>query len=538
MLIINPATGRPFAAALQQAKKGRPVFDEIADTGDGKDITRGYLLDDYPMPPQDEILNLKGDGSYDIYREVLRDDQVKTATEQRANAIISKEWEVQPGGNKRRDKAAAAWLEEMLNDLAVGGGDDQYATAQLSGGFDETTRKMWYGVFYGFSVAEVMPARDGSTVALDAIKVRDRRRFTFDGEFRLRLRTLTNPLGALLPARKFWAFATGADHDDEPYGMGLGHWLYWPVLFKKNGLSFWLQFLEKFGMPTAVGEYPAEIDRDTTPEGIARATDTKARLLAATRAIQSNSGIIMPQGMVLRLLEAARSGIADYSSLHDRMQAIIAKVIIGQTASSEGTAGKLGSESVREDVKTEYVKADADLICNSFNRTVARWFTDWNFPGAAYPRVWRVIEDQEDLNTRAERDFKLWQMGHGLTPEAVAEIYGDGYQAVSPPTTEADAPTAPPTEPGPAEFAEAEPPGAQLENWIERLSEQAGPAFDAMLEPLRELVMNARSFDEIQANLAGLYEEMPDGQFAAILAEAMTAAEFAGRYDVQEEVKD
>ncbi|HHA2395755.1 TPA: DUF935 family protein, partial [Stenotrophomonas maltophilia] len=106
-----------------------------------------------------------------------------------------------------------------------------------------------------------------------------------------------------------------ADHDDEPYGLGLAHWLYWPVLFKRNGLKFWLIFLEKFGMPTAVGKYDTNA---TDPE--------KAKLLQATRAIQTDSGIIMPKGMELALLEAGRSGTADYKALQDYMDATIQKV--------------------------------------------------------------------------------------------------------------------------------------------------------------------------------------------------------------------
>ena len=54
----------------------------------------------------------------------------------------------------------------------------------------------------------------------------------------------------LMPDRKFWTISTGAEHSDEPYGVGLARSLYWPVWFKRNNVQFWLIFLEKFGMPT------------------------------------------------------------------------------------------------------------------------------------------------------------------------------------------------------------------------------------------------------------------------------------------------
>ncbi|MEB4492751.1 DUF935 family protein, partial [Pasteurella multocida] len=75
---------------------------------------------------------------------------------------------------------------------------------------------------------------------------------------------------------------TGSDHDDEPYGIGLAHWLYWASLFKRNGVKFWLIFLEKFGMPTALGRY----SKNASP------TD-QDKLLEAIYSIQSDSGIIV-----------------------------------------------------------------------------------------------------------------------------------------------------------------------------------------------------------------------------------------------------
>src|SRR5690606_41171473 len=65
------------------------------------------------------------------------------------------------------------------------------------------------------------------------------------------------------------------------YGLGLAHWLYWPVYFKRGGLKLWLTFLDKFGAPTVRGTYP--------PNATA---EEKQRLLAALEAVTSESGVI------------------------------------------------------------------------------------------------------------------------------------------------------------------------------------------------------------------------------------------------------
>jgi hypothetical protein len=133
----------------------------------------------------------------------------------------------------------------------------------------------------------------------------------------------------------------------------------------------------------------------------------KAKLLQATRAIQTDSGIIMPKGMELDLLEAGRSGTADYKALQDYMDATIQKVVLGQTASTQGTPGKLGNDQLQREVRRDIITSDADLVCESFNKGPARWLTEWNFPGAAIPRVYRVTEEPEDLDATASRDKKI-----------------------------------------------------------------------------------------------------------------------------------
>ncbi|MBZ9610797.1 DUF935 domain-containing protein [Rheinheimera maricola] len=383
------------------ADSTKPELNEIASTADGKDITRGYLDPLEIMQSTDSVLQLRGGGDYKVYSEVLRDDQVAACFGQRRLAVVGKEWHVEAGGTGRKEKAAADYMKEQLQNV----------------GWDRATGMMLYGVHYGFAVAEGMYARDGNTIALADIKVRDRRRFGFDGMGRLRMKTQANPKGELMPDRKFWAFSTGADHDDEPYGVGLGHWLYWPAFFKRNGLKYWLLFLEKFGQPTAKGTYGP----NATPE-------EKKKLLQALAAISTDSGVSIPEGMIIELLEAKRSGTADYVSLYDRMDAAIAKVILGQTASTQGTPGKLGNDELQSDVRIDLIKADADLICESFNRGMGKWLTEWNFPGAVPPRVYRKVEPDEDTAKRADRDKKVFDMGFKPTLQYVQENYGDGWE--------------------------------------------------------------------------------------------------------------
>ncbi|MBF0626872.1 MAG: DUF935 family protein [Magnetococcales bacterium] len=380
----------------------QPAFREVAVSGDGRDITRNYGGLMNTLLPQDPVLRDRG-GDYALYEDVLRDDQVASTFQQRRMAVTSAEWGVRAGGPDPASRMAADFLLEALHHV----------------GWDGVTDKMLYGVFYGFAVAECLWAREGTRVTLEAIKVRKQRRFSFDRCGRPLLVTSENPDGERLPERKFWHFHAGADNDDEPYGLGLAHWLYWPVFFKRNGMKLWLIFMDKFGMPTAMGSYPAN------------ATDEeKRRLLAALRAIQTDSGIIVPEGMKVELIESSRGGQISYESFIDRMNAAIAKVTLSQTLTTDAGGGQYKAD-VHKLVRNEVVKADADLICDSFNRSVVSWLMAWNFPEAKPPKVWRRVSEDKDLRPLAERDRVLFEMGLRPTEEYIRTTYGEGWRLIA-----------------------------------------------------------------------------------------------------------
>ena len=488
-----------MATENEKPDNEKPIMQEVATTMDGRDITRGFVSPLQLLQPSDTVLRSRGNSDLRLYEELLRDDQVKATWQQRQLAVISADWDVQPGGTGAQDQAAADFLREQLDNIK----------------FDQATMGMHYGVFYGYAVGECMYGRDGRHVTLEAIKVRNRRRFRFDGAGRLRMLTTNKPDGELLPGRKFWTFATGADHDDEPYGQGLGHWLYWPVFFKRNALRLWLVFLDKFGQPTAKGHYPGSATQQQ-----------KDRLLQALQAVHSDSGVALPDGMDIELIEAARSGTADYTELYDRMDRAIAKVTLGHTGSSESAPGRLGGEDMAGDVRNDITKADADVLCESFNAGVARWLTEWNYPGAAAPRVWRKMEQPEDLNSLSERDERVSRLGYKPTLQYIQDHYGEGWEVDNRP---------PPAAASPFGFAEGDDSvRLRADTMTDRLEREAEPAMAALMEPVRRLVANAGSLQEIRDGLYSLYADMPSEQLAVVMRRAIAAAALAGRADVAE----
>lgn len=482
---------------------------EVAGTGENNDITKLYIGS--LALPDDSVLRNRGGGRLDIYKEVLNDDEVKSAFTQRQDAVISREWKVEPGGDKPIDIEAAEAMSELLKSV----------------GFDRVTKLMHYGVFYGYAVAELIYGIKDNLYWIDDIKVRDRRRFRFTPTGELRLLTQNNMHeGIACDTPYFWHYATGADHDDEPYGLGLAHWLYWPSFFKRNDIKFWLIFLEKFGMPTAVGKY-----------GTGSTTEQKRDLLSLTRAIQTDSGIIMPEGMTLELLQIARSGAGDYKAFYDSMNEAIKRVTVGQITSSGGASSSIGGdESLQAAVLTSIAKSDSDVMCESWNRGPGTWFTQMNFPGAAVPQVSRIFEEPEDLKSLSERDKNIIDAtGYRPTLAYVQDTYGGEWE-------EKPQPEQIKTNEQPekiAEFAES-----QKQNDFApvlqslRLNAEMQPVTDKWINQIKELVDGVESLEELRDKLYELIPDMQLDDYAAVMAQALTAANLAGRTELLEDSKN
>ena len=373
------------------------AFQVIATTLDGRDITRGYI-DHLPLlPPTDPILRNRYSLLYsnEAYRNLLADDKVRSVVGQRSRALISRDYEVTAGGDMRRDKIAADFIREALKHIR----------------WDTVCEEMWFANFYGYGVSECLWAREGSYVMLDKIKVRDQVRFGFDSQFRLKLLTTQKPHGENLPDKKFWWISAGATHDDEPYGLGLAHSLYWPVLFKRSGIQYWMKFLDKFSAPSVVAKYPED------------ATDEQQQsLLNTSQQIRNDSAMILPENMDIQLLEASRAGKPEYVSLYDKMDAAISKVVVGQTMTTDDGSSRSQAE-VHLTVRDEIVMADARLLDDSFTRSVIRWLIEWNYPGAKLPTVQRIFPNLGAGKEHAERDEKIYAMGYRPTKEYIEQTY-------------------------------------------------------------------------------------------------------------------
>lgn len=453
------------------------------------------------LPSTDPVLVSLG-GNLKEYQKLRRDDQVAALMQQRQDKLVEAEYEVVPGGEDARDVAAADALREQL------------AAIQ----FDQANRKMHGSILYGYGVAECIWGRDAGRIALTDIKVRTPWRFGFakDGLLKLIIQSEYRPM----PPRKFWTVTWGAEDDDSPYGTGLGHALWWPVYLKRNGARFWAAFLDRFGVPTTKATYqPGSSDSETARR--------KRTALEAAMALRSEGAVALPEGFDISLVEATGggNGAADFKSFLSYWDDAIAKIILSQTGTSR-LGQYSGAAEVHSGVSTSVVKADADLLCQSFNIGPAVWLTEWNFPGAKPPQVWRKVEDSNKIKAEGERDKDISSLGLELTDEAIKRRYGDDWQRKKAVAV-----------PAPA-FAEVSASSEDTpEPYSQTLSAQAQALSDgahtSMIDSLRAELDAAVARGDDLANFAErmmtLNKLSGVDDLAALLSEVLLTADLAGR---------
>lgn len=364
------------------------------------DVTKGGALIADLLVPEDSVLRAKG-GSFKIYDSLATDDQVKSTFQQRRGAVTSCETDVQPASESGPDKSAADFIREQIDVLA----------------WDDITDKHLWGVFYGFSVAEILYENDGRNIVMSDIRVRNRRRFRYGPDGGLRLMTPGDLKGEPMDERYFWHYRSGATHSDDPYGLGLAHYLYWPVFFKRTDMKYWLQFLEKFGTPQTIGKLPRGQFLDTSYQ---------SKVLDSLEKLRQDAVSVVPDDLAIEVLEATK-GTADYDKFDSKMDMRVAKIVLSQTMTTEAVGGQYKG-TVHKEVRDEVIQADARLINESFDDQVVKRLVNWNFPNANPPKVHRKTEPEEDLNQRAERDGKIYRLGYKPTPEYINKTYGDGWE--------------------------------------------------------------------------------------------------------------
>jgi phage gp29-like protein len=464
----------------------------------------------------DPLLLERGDGSraFELYRDLKRDGKVFSGLQKRKLAVIGKPWQVEAvekGAAGEKDVLIVTEMLKLIN-------------------FDTLCAELLDALLLGFVPTEIVWTIRDNLVAPARVIKRAQRRFVYvqadeNSAPALHLLSKSNMLtGEAVPDKKFMVHRVNPE-DDNPYGTGLGLQLYWPVFFKRKGILSWNKLNDRFGSPTPWGKYPK-----------GAGTKEKATLFDALKAM-SNDGVIMtPEGMGLELLESKLTGsITTQQSLCEYMDDWIMEVILGQSPRGKGGGALAAASNEREDVRVELSQADSDLLSETLNSTLLKWFCDYN--GLSPCRVYRVIKKDEDLKVASETDANVSSMGFNMTIDGVRAKYGEHWnEAPGQPVVDNKKPGAKPPVAGkdnaasfaePVDLTPAEP--DEIDALVDAELAQWRPLLEPMTTPLQAAidaaVVNGETAADLIARLPALLAQMD----ADALAQALTRAAFTAR---------
>lgn len=483
-----------FVSFAEARKPQAPLVDEIATRARSNDLYGlGFML-----PNPDPILKKQGK-DLRVYRDLRSDAHV--------------------GGCIRRRKAAVKALELRVNRGKASARSARLATDLFTNqlNMDRLFNEMLDGVLYGWQPLELMYGWVNNAVIPLEVIGKPGEWFIFDQDAQLRFRGRENPLkGEELPARKFLLARQEASYAN-PYGFADLSMCFWPTVFKRGGLKFWVTFTEKYGTPWLVAKTPRGTPQHQNDE-----------LLDKMENMIQDAVAVIPDDSSIDTLEASdRSASAEmYRELLMFCRSEVSIALLGQNQSTEASSTRASATAGLE-VAREIRDGDARM-CEATLNQMLRWIVDVNEgPEAPAPTV-ELFEEEQVNKDQAERDDLLTRAGVKFTSQYWMRTYklqdGDIDEAAIAQPAEVDG----------AAFAESTAPAAQTVD-ARRLGLALAPEVDAWVTLLEGLVRQTGDPQALQDALLEAFGDMPTDQLTEIMALAFELAHLQGRDSVVQE---
>ncbi len=480
-----------------QGKRDLQLAKEVATRNVAEFVTG---LDYLPNP--DTILKNNG-GNIKVYREMI-DAHLDAVKNKRFASITSRAWTID---GSKGDQKKAKFVEEYLWNIDL----------------RNVISQMLEAIGFGYAVHEIVwntvQTDLGTLILPTAIKDRKQEWFKFDSDSKLLLQT-NDGSRREMPERKFLV-TRNRPTTANPYGNAVYSRCFWPLAFKKGGLKFWMLFVEKYGMPKAIGKVP--------PTATEKEQQDFLKMLVG---LVRDAVAVIPQTGSVELLEAGAANANPHKAIVDWADQAMSKAWLGETLTTEQTSsgGTQAMATVHNDVRADLALDDAAMIESSINQLI-RWIYEINWPNEKEIPWMNIILPEDLQEARLNRDIKLTQLGVKFNAQYITDVYGIDEKYFE--MTE--------VQPQGGMFAEGPEKKGKVRSTSHELRKQVN-AFTEHLEdecekvdilaPIRELVENAKSLEEVRDKLIGCYAEMPMEKVAEEMEQAFLAADLAGRFSI------
>ena len=373
-----------------QGKRDLQLAKEVATRNVAEFVTG---LDYLPNP--DTILKNNG-GNIKVYREMI-DAHLDAVKNKRFASITSRAWTID---GSKGDQKKAKFVEEYLWNIDL----------------RNVISQMLEAIGFGYAVHEIVwntvQTDLGTLILPTAIKDRKQEWFKFDSDSKLLLQT-NDGSRREMPERKFLV-TRNRPTTANPYGNAVYSRCFWPLAFKKGGLKFWMLFVEKYGMPKAIGKVP--------PTATEKEQQDFLKMLVG---LVRDAVAVIPQTGSVELLEAGAANANPHKAIVDWADQAMSKAWLGETLTTEQTSsgGTQAMATVHNDVRSDLALDDAAMVESSINQLI-RWIYEINWPTEKVIPWMNIILPEDMQQARLDRDAKLTQLGVKFNAQYITDVYG------------------------------------------------------------------------------------------------------------------
>lgn len=451
-----------------------------------------------------------------------KDPQIGSDLAKRRQMAAELEWQIAaPENATPAEKKATEFCSEVLGGLDI----------------EDLIIDMGAGIGHGFAMLEVPWDREGDKRAVKQPELRPHSWFRLHPDDQNKLMIRDESATGAEPWALGWVQHRHRARPGYIARTGLHRMLAWPYLFQNYALGDLAQLLEIYGLPARLGYYPRNASEKE-----------KAALLRAVVSLGNSAAGIVPEGMKIDFLQASQGRADMYKVMLDWCEQAKAKVILGGTLTS-GT----GEGTNTNALGNVHERGLASLIGSDVRQYAATIRRDLLWPMAALnfgvedlnraPKFWLDTGEVEDYKVLAEALPTFVGMGMKIPQWWVHEKSGipkatdedDILVAGSSVNPSGENDFGALTRKRQAALAALRAKPIVDDATSDQLGILAGEdPTETWSNRIRTLAETADSLEDLRDKLVEMIPDLDATQLADLMAEAMSAAHLAGRYDIVE----
>jgi len=368
-----------------------------------------YLKSQFNPYNPDKLYRKKG--NYDIYDEMREDDAIKAILMTKKYLMLNAGYEIVV---KDEEDPMQVDAKEFLENAL---------TKEIEIDFNNSLLEMLTAMDYGVSFTEVIWKFDGKNYWLKYLKTRAPHGFDIYTDTKgniERLEQSTQTEGyQKMPVNKFIVF---------PYQMEFDNWYgksdllsaYKAWWSKEFIIKAWNIFLDRFGMPLAIGKFDSNVTS---------AVD-QTKLQTILDHIQTKTAITIPKELEIEFLEATRRGDGGYEAAINNYNMMIARSmlapdLLGLSGSQTG-GGSYALGEIQTDMFMDTLEWTRKELQRKIQRKVINPLVEYNFnidPNDIPQFIFNPISNKDKMQA-VDRLMVMKEKGIDLTPEQENWAFG------------------------------------------------------------------------------------------------------------------